>query len=459
MKSIIPPKIVREYLENFELDKSEFPVHIFPKQIQDIIFSTNETIDYPIDYIASSLFFACAVAIGNTHSVEVKRGWEETAILYLAIVGSPGINKTHPLAFAILPLLDKDIEANEAYKKAIAEYDRIVSMTKKEKEEEGIFDFPSEPQLTKYVVSDITPESLSSILSVNVRGIAYYADELAAWFNNFNRYNKGSEEQFWLMAYSASPIQINRQNMRGSISIKRPYISVTGTIQPGLLKSLAEGSRSKNGFMDRILFVYPQRLRKEYWSLEMLPDNTIESWKSIIEGLLALDQNVDKNNMPLPKTIPYSPEAWEKLYEWHKYNTDLSNNENEEALKGIYSKLEIYISRFSLIMQMIRWRCGDAGKEQIDCKSIDSAILITEYFRKTALRVQMTLNSSEIFKDLPSNYKQLYNTLPKSFTTADGVKIAEESYSMSRDSFNRFLKAYKGKLFDNFQRGLYKKLL
>lgn len=129
--------------------------------------------------------------------------------------------------------MDKDIEANEAYKKAIAEYDRIVSMTKKEKEEEGIFDFPSEPQLTKYVVSDITPESLSSILSVNVRGIAYYADELAAWFNNFNRYNKGSEEQFWLMAYSASPIQINRQNMRGSISIKRPYISVTGTIQPG----------------------------------------------------------------------------------------------------------------------------------------------------------------------------------------------------------------------------------
>jgi hypothetical protein len=459
MKPIISPKIVQEYLDTFGVNKSEFPVHIFPKQIQDIIFSTNETIDYPIDYIASSLFFACAVAIGNTHCAEVKKGWEETAILYMAIVGSPGINKTHPLAFAITPLLDKDIEANETYKKEIAEYDRIVNLSKKEREEEGISDYPIEPQLKKYVVSDITPESLSSILSVNARGIAYYADELAAWFNNFNRYNKGSEEQFWLMAYSASPIQINRQNMRGSISIKRPYISVTGTIQPGLLKSLTEGSRSKNGFIDRILFVYPQRQRKEYWSLEMLPDNTIDSWKSIVEGLLDLEQNTDKNNMPLPKTIPYSSEAWGKLYEWHKYNTDLSNCEDEEALKGIYSKLEIYISRFALIMQMMRWRCGEAGKEQIDCSSIDAAILITEYFRKTALRVQMTLNSSEIFKDLPSNYRHLYNALPKSFSTADGVRIAEESYSMSRDSFNRFLKAYKGKLFDNFQRGLYKKLI
>ena len=458
MKNIIPPKIVQEYLNNTGFNKSEFPTHLFPKQIQSIITSTSECSDYPIDYIATSLFFTCAVAIGNTHCVEVKRNWEETAILYMAIVGIPGINKTHPLAFAIAPLLDKDITENEIYKKAIAEYDRVAGMTKKEREDEKIVDFPVEPKLKKYIVSDITPESLSSILDENPRGIALYADELASWFNNFNRYNKGSEEQFWLMAYSASPIQINRKNMRGSISIKRPYISVTGTIQPSLLKDLAEGSRSKNGFIDRILFVYPQSIKKEYWSTKVLPDNITDSWKSIIEGLLDLEQNLDKNNMPLPKVIPYSPEAWEKLYEWHKYNTDLSNREDEEAIKGIYSKLEIYISRFSLIMQMLRWRCGEAGKEQIDCTSIDAAILIIEYFRKTALRVQMTLNSTEIFKDLPTNYRQLYNALPYNFLTADGVNIAQ-SFGMSRDSFNRFLKNYKDKLFDNFQRGLYKKLV
>lgn len=458
MKNItFPNNILNVYSESL-LNDSEFPIHIFPKQIQDIIKSTNECSDYPIDYIAASLFCACAVAIGNTHSVEVKKNWEETAILYMAIVGNPGINKTHPLAFAITPLLDKDIESNEKYKKDAREYDRIANMSKKEREEIGILDMPIEPKLQKYIVSDITPESLASILDDNPRGIALYADELASWFNNFNRYNKGSEEQFWLMAYSASAIQINRKNMRGSISIKRPYISVTGTIQPSLLKDLAEGSRAKNGFIDRILFVYPQNNLKKYWSTKILPNHITDSWKSIIEGLLSLEQSLDKNNMPLPKIIPYSPEAWEKLYVWHKYNTDLSNSEENEAIKGIYSKLEIYVSRFSLIMQMLRWRCGESSKEQIDCSSIDAAILLTEYFRKTALRVQMTLNSSEIFKDLPSNYRQLYNALPYNFSTADGVNIAQ-SFNMSRDSFNRFLKSYKNKLFDNFQRGIYKKLV
>lgn len=458
MRNIIAPSIIQEYLEHFGQNKYEFPIHIFPKQIQDIIISTNQCSDYPIDYIGASLFCACAVAIGNTHCVEVKKNWEETPILYMAIVGNPGINKTHPLSFAISPLLDRDIESNEQYKKAINEYDRIMNMSKKEREEERVSDIPLEPKLKKYIVSDITPESLASILDDNPRGIVLYADELASWFNNFNRYNKGSEEQFWLMAYSASAIQINRKNIRGSISLKRPYISVTGTIQPSLLKDLAEGSRSKNGFIDRILFVYPQRNIKEYWSTQILPDYITDSWKSIIEGLLDLEQNLDKNNMPVPKVIPYSPEAWEKLFEWHKYNTDLSNSEDEESVKGIYSKLEIYISRFSLIIQMLRWRCGETGKEQIDCTSIDAAILITEYFRKTALKVQMTLNSTEIFKDLPTNCRQLYNALPNNFSTAEGVIISQK-FGMSRDSFNRFLKTYKDKLFDNFQRGIYKKLV
>lgn len=208
-------------------------------------------------------------------------------------------------------------------------------MSKKEREGIGILDMPIEPKLKKYVVSDITPESLASIIDDNPRGIALYADELASWFNNFNCYNKGSEEQFWLLAYSASAIQINRKNMRGSISIKRPYISVTGTIQSSLLKDLAEGSRAKNGFIDRILFVYPQNNLKKYWSTKILPNHITDSWKSIIEGLLSLEQSLDKNNMPLPKIIPYSPEAWEKLYVWHKYNTDLSNSEENEAIEGI----------------------------------------------------------------------------------------------------------------------------
>ena len=35
--------------------------------------------------------------------------------------------------------------------------------------------------------------SLADVHKFNKRGIGVYSDELASWFKNFNRYNKGSE--------------------------------------------------------------------------------------------------------------------------------------------------------------------------------------------------------------------------------------------------------------------------
>ncbi|KAA6333479.1 hypothetical protein EZS27_018105 [termite gut metagenome] len=111
---------------------------------------------------------------------------------------------------------------------------------------------PEEPAQKKFVVSDITPECLAFVHDGNKRGICLYADELASWFKNFNRYSKGSEEQFWLSVFSGKPIIFDRKGMKRSISVKHSFISVIGTIQKGILKELAKGERNQNGFLDRI---------------------------------------------------------------------------------------------------------------------------------------------------------------------------------------------------------------
>lgn len=189
-----------------------------------------------------------------------------------------------------------------------------------------------------------------------------------------------------------------------------------------------------------------------------LPCHIIDSWHSIISGLLDLELNVDVNGDAVPKIIKYSSEAWDILYEWHKYNTDLANDTEKESIKGIYSKLEIYISRFALSLQMLRSICGESSKEQIDTQSIEGAIAIVEYFRTTALRVQQTLNPAEILKNIPTNSLKLYNALPKDFSTGKGVEIAKD-FEMSRYSFNRFLKQYKDVLLENYKHGYHKKLI
>ncbi len=65
---------------------NRFPVEVFPLPVQQIITATNENLNFPIDFIGPSLLYAVSVTVGNTHRVEVKKGWLESSVLYLSIV-------------------------------------------------------------------------------------------------------------------------------------------------------------------------------------------------------------------------------------------------------------------------------------------------------------------------------------------------------------------------------------
>ena len=100
-KNITPDSVISALMNHAKTSDSDFPVHVFPAKMQRIILELNTTCGFPIDYTASAMIAAISVAIGNTHRVEVKRNWQESAIVYIAIVGRPGDCKSHPLTFII----------------------------------------------------------------------------------------------------------------------------------------------------------------------------------------------------------------------------------------------------------------------------------------------------------------------------------------------------------------------
>lgn len=200
-----------------KMSGGEFPIEIFPIRILRIISSLHYCQGYPVDYVAAAILAAIAVGIGNSHLVQVKRNWLESPILYMALIGRPGANKSHPLSFAFQPFIEHDYCQNQEYQKLYAEYERTMSMSKKERMEAGLDEFPQAPVRRRFLVSDITPEGLSLIHAQNPRGLCLWSDELSAWFKNFNRYNNGSEEQFWLSVFNAKPTISDRKSTQSSI--------------------------------------------------------------------------------------------------------------------------------------------------------------------------------------------------------------------------------------------------
>ena len=436
-----------------KMSGGEFPIEIFPIRIQRIISSLHDCQGYPVDYVAAAILAAIAVGIGNSHLVQVKRNWLESPILYMALIGRPGANKSHPLSFAFQPFIEHDYCQNQEYQKLYAEYERTMSMSKKERLEAGLDEFPQAPVRSRFLVSDITPEGLSLIHAQNPRGLCLWSDELSAWFKNFNRYNNGSEEQFWLSVFNAKPTISDRKSTQSSVFIRRPYISVIGTIQKKILGELVKGERSSNGFIDRILFVMPESVLKSRWNDRETPEELEIQWQQIIDKLIAHDCPHDENNELQPQCLPFDENAKQRLYGWQHHFSELCDQETNDTIVSIYCKLEIYIIRFCLIIQLARWTCGECDKTCIDLLTVERAIKLTEYFKESALSVQNILNENA----LNSQQQAIVNLLPPSFTTAQAIQIAEQN-GMKERTFQRFLNDNIGTLFRKEKHGEYSKI-
>lgn len=160
--SINPVSIIDEAIDlSTRLSGTAFPVSIFPNKIQRIISEVHECHNYPTDYIAAAILTAIAVGIGNTHLVQIKQGWVESPILYIALIGRPGANKSHPLSFAMKPFLNYDYKQNQEFEKMLAKYNELMSMSRKERADSGEEQFPQEPIRKRFLISDVTPEGLT----------------------------------------------------------------------------------------------------------------------------------------------------------------------------------------------------------------------------------------------------------------------------------------------------------
>lgn len=136
--AIVPEVLLDKAVElGLSFSDSSFPTSIFPTEIRRIIAEVHECQGFPIDYIASAMLVAIAVGIGNTHLAQLKRGWQESPMLYVALVGRPGTNKSHPLSFAMKPFLEHDYQENKSYERSYAEYDNAMRLNRKERLEGG----------------------------------------------------------------------------------------------------------------------------------------------------------------------------------------------------------------------------------------------------------------------------------------------------------------------------------
>lgn len=462
---ITPADIVSEVLSTTtKLDKKKsnkrkipsFPVDAFPKPVQSVINDFYKAYQLPKDYYGLGILTVCASAIGNAYSLQYKKGYNVPPIIYAAIVGGSSIGKTPALKMCLNPIFSIEEQYNKDYNDDISQWEIEKESTGKGQPH------PTKPDRRDLLINDATTEAINRVLERNPKGLILFQDELIAWINSLNQYRKGSDTEFWLSNWSNSPAKINRAT-KEPLFIKKPFLGVLGGIQPSVLDGLGEGNKKDNGFLFRILFAYPDEQKKPYDTDHVPSIETFEFYKDLIKGIHQLPNNIKQTNSGWEVetiSLQLSNDA-RKFYKiFARKNTDLINAATNDNVKSLYGKLENYCLRFALTLEIMN--LVGSKKElnelttKVSAKTMQNSIKLVEYFRSTGIKVLNRIEKTNPLDDYTKVQQKVYEALPSTFETPDGVDIAKKT-GMAARTFKRFLK--DSFLFDKISRGVYDKSL
>lgn len=435
--------------------ETDFPLEVFPLPIREIILETWRGLAFPIDYSAGSVLAAVSIAAGSLINLQFKRGFQAWGNIFLALVGPPGSSKSHPMKFFMRPLIEFDNQLMRKSRDAVKQYRELSALSPKQRQEMGLPPTPPEEPIVEHlIVQDVTQSAIRKVMSENPRGIGLYMDELTAWVNNFNRFtNGGSDEQFWLSAFSNQWSQSIRKTELLPDAADTPVVSVLGSIQDDILCDLNKGQKKANGFFDRILFAYPKLSQLTRWSLDEIGEEVESDWSNLLQKLLQLPVPLDEHNRVIPITLKPTPEAQLLLVQWQHSAVDRCDVFC--PAKGNTIKLMTYSLRFCILLHIMRWMCGECELGLVDANVVRDVIRLISYFEKTAAQATGHI----LTQGLSYEKRELYELLPATFTRKEAVELAErEQLMLDVRTIERFLSETQGTLLLRVRQGCYRKI-
>jgi hypothetical protein len=356
-----------------------FPVRaLISPALMNFVTATAAAYKTPPDYAAAGVLGALSCAIGLRRELHLGGELYATACVWIVAVGRSGSGKTPPWRRALRPLRkiqDARIEQYEeevkAYRGELADWEQAKPGERGQK--------PESPILARLLLKDITLEAMAAALRHCPAGVLLARDELSGWLTNFDRYRAGgagSDRSAWLELWDHETIDVERKTGDDRIIyVKRPYIAVSGTIQPKRYTSVV--GNQDDGFSARVLPCYPDA------PVAPLPEAYIDpeveaAYEALLGALLELPSKEDAKALALSRDARRRYGAHDAAFK-RDWPADASPR-LDEAL----SKLCIYAGRLTLVLLLA---CQAAQFEVTDTACVDAAWELIGYFRQNVLRI------------------------------------------------------------------------
>lgn len=327
-----------------------FPRHVLGDDWASWCEATAGAANAPFDYVAASLITTAASLMGNS-TVVAFGGWQEPAIAWSALVGSPSAKKSP--AMAPLKRIIGQLESE-----LVAAHD------------------PDEGPIPQLRVGDVTAQAAAEVSANNKKGVLLQLDELDGFWKQTHR---TGGEQFMLEAFGGGSYTVNRKG-KATVKIAHLSISVLGTVQPDPLRDLLS-TKTDRGFAARYLYIYPE------------PISGFQRPKHVDQEV-AISALRHLRDLPMndgtPKVCPLNTGAEEAAETWLR-----DHLKEEDKAHGAWAqwlgKQSGMLLRYALVLQHLWWCIGEQASQQppqtVDVAAIHAAAdFIDAYAKPMAAR-------------------------------------------------------------------------
>ena len=389
-----------------QLKPEPFPVNTLPDRFRQLAESISVAVGVDVSFAVLPMFSAISTAIGNSRYVSTKDGNHQPLMLWTAVVGVSGSQKSEPYYHAEEPMRELDGEVIKQWQTALAEHEVAKQMYKVQfadwkKSLDGQPPVePRAPAKARLLLSDFSYESMVENHAGSPRGILISCEELSAFFGSFERYSGSgsvsSEQGRYLQAYDGRSITSDR--VSSWRYVPRPFINISGTIQPGILQRCFTDESRQNGLASRLWLTYPEPVPIR-WSDKTVSQAAKRDYRDLIRELWEL-RPANDTGWPEPSVLPLHPAA-QKLFGEFMDSTGLDAFGMFDDCRAAAVKFIVRCARIAGVLHCCQQVNGNVIDHwEIQPETIADAIEISQWSLTETFRIYQLLKEPEETREL-----------------------------------------------------------
>lgn len=428
--------IFESIYQNREKQLQEFPVDSLPDNIRPYVIGVAESLQVPVDMIASFVLSIISLCLQGKFQIKVKPDWYETINLYTLVIARPSERKSPALKETAAPVYKYVKEENERRHPEIVKYEleRKVLSGKLKNIQDSLSKSGSKTKYTiqdalecqkeldnleevkklQMILDDVTPEALVKAMKENNERIGIVSAEGGIFGMLAGRYSNNTNIDIFLKGYSGeyySAVRIGREG----IELKNPLLTIALAAQPQVVVDIMDNKDFRGrGLLARFLYCIPNtRVGSRTYKSKPINPFVKEQYEKLINELIKIP---DRTGF-MERDIKLSPEADILSESYNQWIERQLINELEE-IEDWAGKLHGNTMRIAAILHVTKHKLN-AVNVLVDEETMSAAINIGKYYLEHSKQAFDIMGVSEsqdirdakyIISRIDSNTKNTNNT-------------------------------------------------